>query len=242
MSARIRPGLSVVPWRRRTTSVVIVALGLTAMAVAGCGVPSDGTTRTIDPSSVPYGLLDRSPLAPSPSAPTGVPVTSPRVYFVNPEGQLVAEERPMEATGLDQLTRSLLSALDDGPTEEQRAGGLSSGLGPDAQLHLVAVSNGTARIALTPSTRIEAADQLPLAMGQIVLTATSIEGVDRVQLVQNGQPLEAPLPGGEQTSRPLNPGDYTSLLPETIAQSGKAQPSPTTESVRQRRGPSLGIS
>lgn len=198
-------------------AAAVAGLAVTTWAIAGCGVPADGTTHAIDPSSVPYRLLDPSPPASSPTPPTGISVTSPQVFFVNQDAQLVANSLPMNATGIVLVSRSLLSALAAGPSEAQRAQGLASALGPGARLQLLDITDGTARISLIPSSRGPAADQLPLAVGQIVLTATSVAGVDRVELVQDGQPLEAPLPGGEQTSRPLEATDYASLLVNTTA-------------------------
>ena len=49
-------------------------------------------------------------------------------------------------------------------------------------------------------------------MAQIVLTATSVPGVDAVRLTLSGAPVEAPLPSGELTSEPLNADDYATFL------------------------------
>ena len=50
------------------------------------------------------------------------------------------------------------------------------------------------------------------AVAQIVLTATSVPGVDAVLLTLDGDPVEAPLPSGELTSAPLTETDYEPLL------------------------------
>ena len=69
-----------------------------------------------------------------------------------------------------------------------------------------------ARISVVPSEKPPTADRLPLAVAQIVFTATSAEGVDRVQLLRNGRIIEVPLPGGARTSAPVGAGDYLELL------------------------------
>ena len=57
-----------------------------------------------------------------------------------------------------------------------------------------------------------AGEQTRRAVGQIVLTATSLPGVTAVLLTHDGEALEAPLPSGELTSAPLTAADYEPLL------------------------------
>jgi hypothetical protein len=49
-------------------------------------------------------------------------------------------------------------------------------------------------------------------MAQLVFTVTSVQGIDRMQLVRNGRTIEVPLPGGARTSEPVGAGDYLRLL------------------------------
>jgi hypothetical protein len=200
---------------------------LVLLAVAACGVPTDGTTRTLDRDRVPYGLLRTAPPeGPAPSV-TGPAVTVPQVYLLDVEDQLVPQRQPVEASGLEPVVQSLLLLLAAGPTEEQRARGLGTALGPGVGLDLTGVVEGTAQIQVTPSSQIPAADRLPLAIGQVVLTATSVDGVDRVVFLQDGVPVEAPLPGGARTSVPVTAADYSSLLANTAQRLEKAVPSAT---------------
>lgn len=62
-----------------------------------------------------------------------------------------------------------------------------------------------------------------------MLTATSVDGIDHVLLEQDGQQLEAPLPGGERTSAPVDAADYASLLADSTDHPEKAKPGPTTD-------------
>jgi len=71
------------------------------------------------------------------------------------------------------------------------------------------------------------ADRLPLAVGQLVLTALSVQGVDRIRLVRDGQLIGAPLPGGQQTTDPLVAADYASLLAAGTSRPLKASTSPS---------------
>jgi hypothetical protein len=96
------------------------------------------------------------------------------------------------------------------------------------RLDLVDVVDGTASIQITPSSQSPSADRLPLAVGQLVLTVTSVDGVDRVTFLQDGAPIEAPLPGGARTAQPVTAADYSSLLARTAERAVKVAPAPTS--------------
>lgn len=208
---------------------VVGRLAVAAAAVlvlVGCGVPTDGSTRTLDAEKVPYDLLRTAP-AESPAPAVTGPVTVPQVFFLDVEDQLVPQRQAVDASGLGPVVQSLLAILAAGPSEEQRASGLSSALGPDVQLDLVDVVDGTASIQVTPSSQSPAADRLPLAVGQVVLTVASVDGVNRVTFLQDGAPIEAPLPGGARTSQPVSASDYSTLLDSTAERAEKVVPDAT---------------
>lgn len=190
-----------------------------ALAVAGCGLPQNGTTRTIARGDVPYRLLDPPGQGAPSSSPPGPSATTPQLFFVNRDDLLVAQPQPVNASGVAPVVTALLSALAAGPTRTQRQRGLATALGPDVTLELLGVRNRSARIALVPVGRPPDAERLPLAVGQVVLTATSVEGVDSVVIVQNKETLELPLPGGERTSDPVTAQDYATLLADRSAAS-----------------------
>jgi spore germination protein GerM len=160
--------------------------------------------------------------------PTGTAVTAPRVFLVDADSQLVPQPVQLDAAGLTPVVADLLKVLSTGPDEQARALGLSSALGPDVILRLIDVEGDTARIAVEATANGPSADRLPLAIGQVVLTVTSVAGVDRVRLIQNGKPLEATLPGGEQTPDPVDAEDYASLLVAGSRHPSKAEPAPTS--------------
>jgi hypothetical protein len=76
---------------------------------------------------------------------------------------------------------------------------------------MVGVANGTAEVELSPSTSISA-DRLPMAVGQVVMSLTSVPGVARVVLLSSGTRLQVPLPGGALTTRAVTSADYGDLL------------------------------
>jgi hypothetical protein len=187
-------------------------LALAAAAVlAGCGVPTGGAPDRIDASDVPYGLASPSPGS---SAATSSPARDdrPRVYLVGPDDVLVPSGREVSgATTRDRLD-DLLAQLADGPTAGERDDELTTALPPRIALSVSSVDGGTATIDFSATSTSPAGEQTRRAVGQIVLSATSLPGVTAVLLTHDGEPLEAPLPSGELTAAPLTAADYEQLL------------------------------
>jgi len=195
-----------------TTILAAMLTGLVALCTAGCGVPTNESTRTIEPSRVPYDLLDTEhPATPGPA--TARPaVVRPQVFFLDAAERPAPRPQPLDTSDIDRSVSRLLARLASGPTDQERAVGLSSALGAGVGLHLLDVTERVARISVVPSEKPPTADRLPLAVAQIVFTATSAEGVDRIQLLRSGRIIEVPLPGGARTSAPVGAGDYLELL------------------------------
>lgn len=192
----------------------VAAALLCVLSAASCGLPDATTPLELDPSDVPYRLL--SPSAdPSTAQPPSTRTTTPDVYLLDGDGRLVPVEAAQAASGLGPALGGVLSQLAAGPREAERASGLASALGPDVRLTLVGVTDGTAVIEVDLGEQDPSASRLPLAVGQVVLSATSVEGVGRVQLVQGGSPIEVPLPDGALTLGPVTAGDYAPLLGPT---------------------------
>ncbi len=207
--------------RARRVGVVAVAL---ACALVGCGLPHDGEVQPIDDQSVPYGLLGPAESAAPPTSTTleQSQATQPRTYLLGPDQVLRAVPAPVDLSRevtTPRVLTALFAVLAAGPTERQRAAGLSTALGPGVRITLVQVSGGVADLQVQASPKDPSADRLPLAIGQLVLTATSVDGVDGVRLVRaDGRPVEVPLPGGALTSSTLHRSDYRELvLPPTAS-------------------------
>lgn len=200
--------------RRRTAATAVAAL---VLALAACGVPGEGQTETVRPDEVPYQLLSPAPAGTSLETPSTTTVSTPRIFLLDGADQLVGQWLSLDVSGVEPVVRSLLVALAAGPSEEQRTQGLGSALGPGVRFELLGVVDRTARLVVHPGDRSPSADRLPLAVGQVVLTLTSVDGVDRVEFVQDGRTMPAPLPGGEQTSAPLTAADYAVLLAPTTS-------------------------
>jgi spore germination protein GerM len=182
-----------------------------ALWVAGCGVPTGGDPQAIPSSEVPYGLADPSP---SPTAPSAeVPVEAPSQIFLLGAGEvLVGVPREVAGTSVRERLADLLAQLQAGPTAAEREEQLSTLLTPEVRLTVTDLADRTATVDLSVPAGAPSGAAGRRAVAQLVLTATSLEGVDAVALTICGDPVEAPLPTGELTSAPLTAADYAVFL------------------------------
>lgn len=187
---------------------------LAGLVITACGAPTSGV-RPIEADEVPYDLLSPAPTG-RPTTPSPAPTQSGQVpsevYFVDTKDQLVAVDAPTGDGLPEEIVSGLLSELEAGPGTDPRRDGLASALGPEVTLRLVRVLGATAYVEVANAARDPSASQLPLAIGQIVLTATSSTGIDRVVIFLDGERVDVPLPGGQLTSGPVTADDYASLI------------------------------
>ncbi|MGY1822004.1 GerMN domain-containing protein [Geodermatophilus sp. SYSU D00079] len=188
-------------------------LGLAGLGVvlAGCGVPTGGPAETIPASEVPFGLTSPS----APPSPTVAPEPQPdagRVYLAAPDDRLVPRPREVTGPSLRDRLDDLLGALAAGPTTAERDLQLSTALPPDVQLAVTDLTDRTATIDLTGPAEPPAGSASRRAVAQLVLSATSVPGVDAVVLTLDGEPIDAPLPSGQLSSAPLTAADYAAYL------------------------------
>ncbi len=199
------------PWR----GAAVVAVAVLALTAA-CGLPDGGPAERVPAKDVPYGLLVSPTASPTPSTTTSTGPTSATgtIYLVDSAQHLVALPVQLGRTTLIPLVQSLLNRLAVGPSERERARGLLTDFAPGGSLTLRGVKDGTAVIGLRTATQDPSPDKLPVAIGQVVLTATSVVGVDQVLFVlDDGSPLSVPVPPeGDLSSNPLLPTDYQLLL------------------------------
>lgn len=202
--------------------------GLAALVlavVAGCGVPTGGSPTTISPAEVPYGLASPSPTS-TPPPPPEARVDASRVYWLSAADTLVPRVR--ELSGTTRLARlaELLEQLAATPTVVERRDQLSTALPPELRLSVTGIENGTATIDLDAFVQAPSGGSVRRAVAQIVLTATSVPGVDSVLLELVGEPIDAPLPSGELTAGPLSAQDYAAFTASASPLSDAPAPSP----------------
>lgn len=185
--------------------------GLAVALLAGCGVPTTGEPETIPAAEVPYGLASPTPSDPS-SGPTETMMVATAIYLLTPEDVLVASGRETSTGSTEDQLDALLGELAAGPDAKERARELSTALPPEVELDAVDVSGGTVTIDIAGPVGAPSGTEGRRAVGQIVLTATSVPGVRAVLLTRQGERVDAPLPDGQLTSAPLTATDYEILL------------------------------
>jgi Sporulation and spore germination len=181
--------------------------------LAGCGLPHDGQVQRIDPARVPYGLVSPAPTGPVITATTNQGVAErTRVYWLKNGRTVVAVPVRFTTFGPSARLTELLELLAAGPTTQQRRNGFGTALGPGVVITVTAITDGVIDLDVQAAIASPPADRLPLAVGQMVLTATSSPSIRAVRFVRDGEPLDVPLIGGALTSKPLGRSDYAGLL------------------------------
>ena len=200
----------------RWLSSTAAAAGL--LLVSSCGLPGEGSVRTVEDDAVPYRLLDRG--TPSPDTHQDDQLISvPLVFWLVDDEVLVPSAARVSCDGQpEEIVDDLLDLLAAGPTGDARAAGRATAIPPESALELVEIRDGTAQVEFDPESEVSA-DRLPIAIGQVVLSVTSASGVDDVVLVSGGESVQLPLPGGALTPGPVTPLDYSSLVSDRLRDS-----------------------
>lgn len=186
------------PGRRRRYRWLVVGL---VVAASACALNAESSPRRIAKSSVPFGLLE-----PTSTAATTTAAESERVgvYLVQ-NAKLARVERSIRTSV---SLRAALDALMRGPTEAQREAGYGSAIPPGVKVRGVQVDGDVAEVDLGGTLAETGAGQQPLAIAQVVFTATDQPGITRVRLRLNGLPVAVPRADGTLTADPVGRVDY----------------------------------
>jgi Sporulation and spore germination len=187
-----------------------VGVAAVLLSVSACGAPTGGAAERIDPTDVPYGLVTSGRASSTPTPPAPPLSDQPHVYWVDSDDRAVGVPVSVVGTGPTALTL-LLGRLTAGPSDGQRRQGLGTALSPGTSVRVRGLERQVADLDVQTTADEPAADRLPLSVGQIVLTATSLPGVDGVRLVRDGRPIAVPLVGGALTTGPVGASDYSQL-------------------------------
>jgi hypothetical protein len=199
--------------RRPAPYLLLTAVLVASLALLGaCGLPRSSSPVEVPPAEVPYGLLEAATANTTPTATPGVLLVPGSIYLADPEQRLVPVGVQVPNAQTIPMLQTLLNRLAVGPSDRERARSLVTDLSPGSSLVLRGLNSGTAYIELESTGQDPSPSKLPIAVGQIVLTATSIAGVDRVVFVRDGTPLQVPGPDGSSTSVPLGATDFEVLL------------------------------
>lgn len=194
----------------RTGVACILGLAL-LLSTSACGIPTGGAPESIPPSEIPYGLTSAIPETAPATSPPSRP-DEPRIYLVAEDDVLVPRGRAVGNGTREEVLDRLVDELAAGPTRTELGDQLFTALPPEVRLSVTAVDGDTATIDISGSGNAPSGLASRRAVGQIVLTATSLPGIGAVLLTKDGVPVEAPLPSGELTSAPLTAEDYTALV------------------------------
>ena len=183
----------------------VTAAALCALVLSACGVPTATVPTALDPNLGP---------APASAAPTSSTAThlDHDIYLATADGLLRAVPRRLMAGSGSEPLAQVLDLLVAGPTASEQARGLSSALPAGLTLSASAPVNGIVVVDIAGDDPGPGVEQARLIIGGIVLTMTSLDGVDAVRLTRNGQPLDGTLPDASLSGAPLTAADFASLL------------------------------
>lgn len=190
--------------RTRRPRWLPVAAVVLATALSACGVPRSSQPAAIDPSSVPFGLLD--PSAGTDQAPPG---TQPATLYLVKGAHLVPARRVLPApVRADTLVRSVLQPLDTAET----AAGLRSAVPAPTRLLSLDLIGTTATIDLSADFAQVSGDEQVLAVAELVLAATASDEVTAVQFQLEGRAVDVPSADGSLSEGPVTRAEYQSLV------------------------------
>jgi spore germination protein GerM len=208
---------------------LIAVLTIAVVALAACGIPSDKAPRDV-------AAKDRLQLA-EPNAPSQVASSSgPKVYFLS--SQNAAGQDRLQASGrnVPATPMAVLTELFNGLTRDEQARRWRTAIPSDTSLLTPPELRPDGTLVVNLSTaffEVKGEPQVK-AVAQIVFTATGLssEGVQRVQILVNGQPQGWPRGDGtaQPVGQPLTQFAYPDLNP-TSEPDYLPAPSPTTSSV-----------
>jgi spore germination protein GerM len=177
--------------------------GAVSIVLVGCGVNPEGSPRQIDEERLPAALQVEH----ASTTTVGTALVPLQVWFVR-DNHLVPVSHQVEVP----LTASKAVAdLVLGPTDAEAAS-LRSAI-PDPQVIVEAtVTDGTATVDLAEEfNQVPTADQV-LAIGQLVLTLTGLDGIDQVRFRLGQIDVAVPLPDGTTSDQPVDAADFTDLI------------------------------
>lgn len=189
--------------RRRLRLLALGLLVVISGAAVSCGVSAESSAHRIEPTDVPFGLLDDEP--------TTTSVESGRVtnVYLLTEDRLVPVERTVPKSS---ELADLLEVVVAGPSEVEQSLGITSAI-PAGTVASVSSSRGIAEVDLTAAFGdVRSREQL-LALGQIVYTLTGQPGIGGVRFTLEGEEIAVPLADGTLSDDPLSRDDFAALAP-----------------------------
>ncbi len=202
-----------------------MVVALLALGLLGCAVPEDDAPRSLQPESVPFGLLATSTTTTTEAQEPNVAQADVSVYLVdNDADQLVEVTRTVSAPA---SVRVALAELLGGPTGPELSSGLTSAISRStALLSVDGPQDGVVTVNLSDDVRSIGGQGQRLALAQMVFTATAAPGVTGVLFAFEGEPSQVPNGQGQLTTEPLGRADFATFDPTAP---GPPPPTPPPE-------------
>jgi hypothetical protein len=192
--------------RRARTRVLAPLLALVAVLAPACSLRADTTPRDIP-------LADRF-LTGGPATGEEAAGTS-RIYLLAPLGQDGQQRLRAVSRDVPDDPDALLRSLFLGPNEDEVDAQLSTRLPQGLEITSVTSTGRILNVDVTPGFGDVDANAVRLAVAQIVVTASEVNGVQAVRLRVDGENQAWPVGDGELTTRPLTVYDYPGLIEST---------------------------
>ena len=193
--------------RKSVTAAILAGATLTLMS---CGVPQDGQVRVVGTENVPNPPTSSIATSTPTNRPSKLQAVSAEIGFIQDDHLVVRQRRIPATTSVGQV-QALLDELQRGPSSLERAEGLESAVTSVTRLTVTGLRATVVTVDISAQTPDQSSDRLPLIIGQLVFTVTSVRGVGALQLERDGTAVDAPLPGGSLTSAPVTRADFQNL-------------------------------
>lgn len=179
-----------------------VVFPIIVLLMAACGIPVEADPEVVDVELAPPGGNE----TPAPGELAAV-----SLYLVRDDALVhVTRDLPSPPS----LT-SIFDSLLGGVTNEERQANLRTAIPPDTETISITEDGSVLRVDLNSEFAAVGGEEEILAVAQIVLTATSVEGVDQVAFQLEGVPTDVPVASGALSVDPVGAADYESLVAAT---------------------------
>ncbi|HUG32054.1 MAG TPA: GerMN domain-containing protein [Acidimicrobiia bacterium] len=176
-----------------------IGLAFAAVALAACGIPIDAAPVTIDIEAA---------VSPDDGGPVLGELAAVSLYLIRDEA-LVPVTRDLPSPPVPDI---VLGSLLEGVTEPEQRANLRTAIPPGTRSNEIAADGPVLRVDLSREFASVGGEEEIFAVAQIVLTATSIEGIDLVAFELDGVPTDVPVASGALSDDPVGAGDYQPLL------------------------------
>ncbi|HEX6300556.1 MAG TPA: GerMN domain-containing protein [Acidimicrobiia bacterium] len=170
-----------------------------AAVVAGCGIPLDSAPEAVELEAV--AVADAG-------GPIPGDLAAVSMYLVR-EASLVNVTRDLPAPPtLEIVFDSLFGPV----TEPEQRSGLRTAIPRATEILAVDDDGATLQVNLSREFAAVGGDEEVLAVAQIVMTVTRIEGIELVAFKLEGVPTDVPVANGALSDDPVGAEDYASLI------------------------------